>query len=119
LTIFPTAATKKPTNVDDAGIRRNVIVRVRLNRICHWETHMAKLVKYTLSHDPKTKRWVLKNEATGQAVKSFASKAAATKGGVLERAVGKAGSVKIKKRNGKVQEERTYPRRSDPRRSKG
>jgi hypothetical protein len=80
---------------------------------------MARLAKYTLSHDAKTKRWVLKNDTTGQAVKSFASKAAATKGGFLERAVGKSGSVKIKKRNGRVQEERTYPRGRDPRRFKG
>ncbi len=80
---------------------------------------MAKLAKYTLSQDAKTKRWVLSHDGTGQKVKSFASKAAATKGGVLERAVGKSGSVKIKKRNGKLQEERTYPRRHDPRRSKG
>ena len=80
---------------------------------------MAKLVKYTLSHDDTKKRWVLKNDTSGQAVKSFATKAAATKGGVLERAVGKSGSVKIKKRNGKIQEERTYPRSADPRGSKG
>jgi hypothetical protein len=119
LTIFSIAATKKQTNLDEAGIRRTPIVRVQANRICHWKTHMARLAKYTLSQDAKTKRWVLKKEPTGQAVKSFASKAAATKGGVLERAVGKSGSVKIKKRNGKVQEERTYPRGSDPRRFKG
>lgn len=80
---------------------------------------MAKLAKYTLSHDDTKKRWVLKHDVTGQAVKSFATKAAATKGGVLERAVGKSGSVKIKKRNGKIQEERTYPRSADPRGSKG
>jgi hypothetical protein len=34
---------------------------------------------------------------------------------VLEKAVGKMGSVRIKKRNGKIQEERTYPRSMDPR----
>jgi hypothetical protein len=96
-----------------------MIVGVQVDRICHWETHMAKLAKYTLSQDAKTKRWVLRSEGTGQAVKSFASKAAATKGGVLARAVGNSGSVKIKKRNGRVQEERTYPRSRDPRRSKG
>ena len=28
-------------------------------------------------------------------------------------------SVRIHKRNGRIQEERTYPRRADPRRSKG
>jgi hypothetical protein len=96
-----------------------LIVRVQVDLICHWEMHMAKLARYTLSQDAKTKRWVLTNDSTGQKVKSFASKAGATKGGVLERAVGKSGSVKIKKRNGRVQEERTYPRRRDPRRSKG
>jgi hypothetical protein len=62
---------------------------------------------------------VLKQDGTGQTVKTFGTKAAATKGGVLERAVGKTGSVKIKKRNGKIQEERTYPRSADPRASKG
>ena len=49
---------------------------------------MAKLAKYSLSQDAKTKKWELKNDGSGQVVKSFASKAAATKGGVLERAVG-------------------------------
>ena len=80
---------------------------------------MAKLAKYTLSHDDRKRRWVLKHDGTGQAVKSFVTKAAATKGGVLERALGKSGSVKIKKRNGKIQEERTYPRTADPRGSRG
>ena len=78
-----------------------------------------RMSRYSLSQDAKTKRWVLKNDGTGQPVKSFASKAAATKGGVLARAVGKTGTVKIKKRDGKIQEERTYPRAADPRRSKG
>jgi Uncharacterized protein conserved in bacteria (DUF2188) len=119
LTIFSIAATKAWTRLDEARFRRTMIVGVQVDRICHWEMHMAKLAKYTLSQDAKTKRWVLTNDSTGQAVKSFASKAGATKGGVLERAVGKSGSVKIKKRNGRVQEERTYPRSRDPRRSKG
>jgi len=48
-------------------------------------------------------------------VKRFATKAAATKGGVLEKAVGNMGSVRIRKRDGKIQEERTYPRSMDPR----
>ena len=43
---------------------------------------MAKLAKYTLLQDAKTKRWTLKSDSTGQTVKSFASKAAATRGGV-------------------------------------
>jgi hypothetical protein len=80
---------------------------------------MAKLARYTLSHDDTKKRWVLKHEGTGQSVKSFATKAAATKGGVLEKAVGGSGAVRIRKRNGKIQEERTYPRSADPRGSRG
>jgi hypothetical protein len=80
---------------------------------------MAKLPRYSLSHDDKKKRWVLKGEPSGQTVKTFATKAKAIKGGVLERAVGGKGSVRIKKRNGKIQEERTYPRSADPRGSRG
>ena len=80
---------------------------------------MAKLAKYTLSHDAKTKRWVLREDKTGKKVRSIANKAAATKGGVLARTVKNWGSVKIKKRNGRIQEERTYPRSADPRGSRG
>ena len=80
---------------------------------------MAKLARYSLSHDEKKKRWVLKHEGTGQTVKTFGTKAAATKGGVLERAVKGSGSVRIRKRNGQIQEERTFPRSADPLGSKG
>jgi len=83
------------------------------------ETHMAKLARYSLVHNDKSKKWELKHEGSGQVVKRFANKAAATKGGALERAVKGMGSVRIRKRNGKIQEERTYPRRADPRSSKG
>ncbi|MBC8013507.1 MAG: DUF2188 domain-containing protein [Methyloceanibacter sp.] len=75
---------------------------------------MAKLPKFTLSQNDK-KKWELKREGTGDVIKRFSTKAAATKGGVLEKAVGGMGSVRIKKRNGKIQEERTYPRSMDPR----
>jgi hypothetical protein len=112
-------ATNKWTNPALNAIHSAAIVRVQPNRICHWETLMEKLPRYSLAHDDKKKRWVLKTEPSGQAVKSFATKAAATKGGVLERAVGGKGSVRIKKRNGRIQEERTYPRSADPRGSKG
>jgi hypothetical protein len=76
---------------------------------------MAKLPRYSLSQNKESKKWELKHEGTGQLVKSFKSKAAATKGGVLEKAVGGRGSVRIRKRDGKIQEERTYPRSADPR----
>jgi hypothetical protein len=80
---------------------------------------MPKLPKFTLAHNEKSKKWELRHDGTGNVVKRFGSKAQATKGGVLERAVGKRGSVKIKKRNGRIQSERTYPRGADPRSSKG
>jgi Uncharacterized protein conserved in bacteria (DUF2188) len=80
---------------------------------------MAKLPRFSLSHNEKTKKWELRKEGSGEVVKTFARKAVATKGGVLEKAVSGMGSVRIRKRNGKIQEERTYPRSMDPRGSKG
>jgi hypothetical protein len=80
---------------------------------------MAKLPRFSLSQNEKTKKWELNTEGSGAVVKTFARKAAATKGGVLEKAVSGMGSVRIRKRNGKIQEERTYPRSMDPRGSKG
>jgi hypothetical protein len=76
---------------------------------------MAKLPRYSLTHNDKTKKWELKREGSGEIIKRFKTKAAAIKGGVLERAVKKMGSVRIRKRDGRIQEERTYPRSMDPR----
>jgi hypothetical protein len=45
-------------------------------------------------------------------VKSFTDKASATAAGVLARAI-KRGTVQINKANGRIQEERTYPRSAD------
>jgi hypothetical protein len=81
---------------------------------------MAKLPKYTLEHNAQKHRWDVVQDKTHKVVKSFGTKAKATKGGVLSKAVGKqGGSVKIEKMNGRYQEERTFPRSADPRASKG
>lgn len=81
---------------------------------------MTKLPKLTLSFNEKKEDWVLKNDATNRTVKVFDTKTDATKGGVLQKALGdKGGSVKIQKENGKFQEERTYPGSLDPKSSKG
>jgi hypothetical protein len=81
---------------------------------------MKKLRKFTLEYNETSERWDLENDATNRLVKSFGTKAAATKGGVLERALGEnGGSVKIQKENGRFQEERTFPGKRDPRQSKG
>lgn len=81
---------------------------------------MAKLPKYTLDHNEKRGGWDLERDKTGRVVKHFETKADATKGGALEKAVGtQGGSVKIQKENGRYQEERTYPGSRDPRKSPG
>lgn len=80
---------------------------------------MARLPRFTLSYSAQNKKWELKRDGSGDLIKRFKDKAAAIKGGVLEKAVGGRGSVRIKKRDGKIQEERTYPRSADPRKSKG
>ena len=77
-----------------------------------------KLQKFTLRKNDAKGRWDLVNDASNRTVKSFATKADALRGGVLERAIGR-GSVKIQKENGRFQEERTYPRSADPKRSRG
>ena len=79
---------------------------------------MAKLPKYTLSKDDD--KWKLKSDANNRTVKTFETKSDATKGGALSGALGAAGgSVRIHKENGRIQEERTFPRAADPKRSKG
>lgn len=81
---------------------------------------MAKLPKYTLTYNDKKERWDLEQDRTNKVVKSFDNKADATGGGVLAKAIGKeGGSVKIQKVNGKFQEERTFPRSADPKKSPG
>jgi Uncharacterized protein conserved in bacteria (DUF2188) len=81
---------------------------------------MTKLPKYTLSHNDGRDRWELRQDKTHQLVKSFDTKADATAGGALSRALGtQGGSVKIEKLSGRYQEERTFPRSADPRKSKG
>jgi hypothetical protein len=81
---------------------------------------MAKLNKFTLEYNEKKDRWDLRNDKTDKLIESFDTKTDATAGGVLREAVGNSGgSVKIQKENGRIQEERTYPKSADPRESKG
>lgn len=75
---------------------------------------MARLPKFILGFNKTSKKWELTDESKS-VVKSFKSKADATKGGVLEKAVKGKGSVRIRKLNGQIQEERTFPRSADPR----
>jgi hypothetical protein len=80
---------------------------------------MAKLPKFTLTHNDKKGGWDLKQDKTEKVVKHFETKEDATAGGVLKRAIGGEGSVKIEKVSGGYQEERTFPDSEDPKKSKG
>lgn len=81
---------------------------------------MAKLPKHTLSHNDQKDRWELRKDKTHELLAAFDKKSDATAGGALKKALGsEGGSVKIKKEDGKIQEERTFPRSADPRQSKG
>lgn len=83
---------------------------------------MAKdaLPSYHLTRDKKRGGWQLEKAGSNRATARFETKAAALKGGALRDAVGaNGGSVKIHKQNGRIQQERTYPRGRDPGSSKG
>jgi hypothetical protein len=81
---------------------------------------MANLKKTTLSHNEKKSEWQLREDKSNRLIESFGTKAEATKGGVLEKALGpQGGSVKIQTKDGKYEEERTYPGKKDPPESKG
>ena len=82
---------------------------------------MATLPKFTLSWDDKRENWKLENDKTDKVVKRFDTKDEATERGVLKKALGKeGGSVRIEyRRKSGYEEERTFPRSADPRKSKG
>jgi hypothetical protein len=81
---------------------------------------MPALPKYTLGYNEIKDKWELENDKTDKIIKIFGTKEVATKGGVLEKTLGQdGGSVKIQKINGRIQEERTYPRTRDPKESQG
>ncbi|KAB2869776.1 MAG: DUF2188 domain-containing protein [Bauldia sp.] len=78
------------------------------------------LPRFTLSRDKASKDWVLREEGASRARRRFDTKEEATAGGVLSEALGSAGgSVRIRKTDGTIQEERTFPGSRDPKASPG
>ena len=76
--------------------------------------------KFTLHKDQKSEKWRLEKEGSDRAVKVFDRKEDAIKGGALAAAIGKSGgSVRIRKVDNTIQEERTIKPAVDPRKSKG
>lgn len=79
-----------------------------------------KLPRYSLAHDKKKGDWILQEEKSSEIRRRFETKADATAGGVLEQALGPTGgSVRIRKLDGTIQEERTFPGAADPPESEG
>jgi hypothetical protein len=75
------------------------------------------LKRFELKKDREGEGWALLNQE-GDRIKAFATKAEALMGGTLENIVGE-GTVRIHREDGQMEEERTFPRSSDPRRSPG
>ncbi|MCU0680138.1 MAG: DUF2188 domain-containing protein [Planctomycetes bacterium] len=81
---------------------------------------MNILIKYTLSHNRDNKNWELKEDKTKEILVSFPIKKRALSKGVLKKVLGNnGGSVKVKNIKGGFQEERTFPRSKDPKKSEG
>lgn len=72
--------------------------------------------KYYISK--KDSSWQFKEEGAERAIKKSETKAEALKS-MREFMKDKVGSVKIHKEDGKIQEERTYQKINDPRKTKG
>ena len=76
------------------------------------------LDKYTLHKDGKSDKWRLEKEGSDRDKRTFDTKSEALKN--LRDSVGPGGgSVRIRKTDNTIQEERTYPRSKDPTRSRG
>jgi hypothetical protein len=79
---------------------------------------MTNLPRFTLSKDQVQGDWKLTN-SKGTVVHRWDTKEEATAGGQLESAINGEASVRIEKERGGFDEERTFPRSSDPRQSPG
>lgn len=66
----------------------------------------------------KDDQWKLEKEGSERSIRNFETKEQAMDFG-KEYMKDHGGSLKIHKQDGKIQEERTYPRSADPRKSKG
>ena len=66
--------------------------------------------KYSLRLDEARDKWILKNDMTDKIVRVYDTKEDATRAGALRKALGRqGGSVMVRKSNGVLEEERTFP----------
>jgi hypothetical protein len=70
---------------------------------------MASPRRFSLNYNTQTEKWELRNEQNARLLRSYWSKEAATRAGVLEREIGsEGGSVVIRKKGGVFEEERRF-----------
>ena len=79
---------------------------------------MAKRKVYSVEKRSSKPGWKVKQQG-GKVVSKAKTKSAAVKDATQVARKDKRASVVIRKTNGRIQEERTYPRSSDPRKAKG
>jgi hypothetical protein len=79
---------------------------------------MAKRKVYSVERRSSKPGWKVKEQG-GKTVSKTSKKADAVQTASKVARKDKKASVVIRKANGRIQEERTYPRRSDPRKTKG
>ena len=79
---------------------------------------MAKRKVYWVEKRSSKAGWKVQTQS-GKVVVKTDTKAQAVKGATAVTSKDKRASVVIRKANGQIQEERTYPRSSHPRKSKG
>ena len=79
---------------------------------------MAKRKVYSVEPRPSKPGWKVKQQG-GKTVTKSPTKTAAVKDATKVARKDKKAWVVIRKANGRIQEERTYPRGSDPRKPKG
>ena len=74
---------------------------------------MGTTRRLSLNYNVDTDTWDLRDDRTNRLVKSFLTKEAATRRGVLEKLVGpEGGSVVIRKKGGVYEEQRNFRGRS-------
>ncbi|ENY0850835.1 DUF2188 domain-containing protein [Escherichia coli] len=92
------------------------LANIHIETLCSPQQLEALMDNYHITKDGD--KWKLQKEGNDRPSKTATTKAELIKT-TSEFMSNKTGSVKIHKEDGKIQEERTYQRKDDPKKSKG
>ena len=87
--------------------------------MARYENEISNLRRLTLSYDRTDRSWALTEDGSWRELARFDRKGDALAGRLADFAGAQGASVKIQNPDGSCEEERTYPRSGDPRRSEG